>query len=193
MLHLPCDGNNRVLLLREAGRAGLLAWAAPPSPFCATIKITLGYMQLYAVLIDFVPSTQKRFSSWLTPALHQYFWPHMDWFQWQKWLSQLFPPAPSSHCQSLTAHPSSHDSLSRAHANIYLATQWTRSGNWSGLKTQKYKTCWLISYPDQFPGELTVQHTAQERLCWIRARVHLVWCPAPGAEQTQQMLSKEGC
>lgn len=34
-----------------------------------------------------------------------------------------------------------------------------------------------------------MQHTIPEYLCWVRALVHLVWCPAPAAEQTQQVLS----
>lgn len=57
----------------------------------------LGHMQLYALFTDIVSSTQKRFNSCLTPALHQYFWPEINFFQWQKCLSQL--------CFLLLLHP----------------------------------------------------------------------------------------
>lgn len=106
-LRLVCAGEvNAVLLLRGAGgRAGLLAQECKGGSllshfFCATIKITLGDMQFYAGFIDHAASTQKLFGFgfWLTPDLHQYFWPHKNFFQWQKWLSQPF-------CFPLLLHP----------------------------------------------------------------------------------------
>lgn len=129
------------LVLLGIWRKILFSWFS-----CATIKITLGHMWLYEVFIDHAPSTQRWFGFWLTPDLHQYFWSHKNFFHWQKWLSQPF-------CFPLLLHPItkawllillSHHSLSRAGPNVYLATQWTRSGSWWGLKNKKTKPAGLF-------------------------------------------------
>lgn len=58
-----------------------------------------------------------------------------------------------------------------------------RSGNWSGLKTKKYKTCWLISYPNQLPSEFTVS-TQYKNACADQSTdpFALVSCPSSRAD-----------
>lgn len=149
-------------------------------------------MRLYAVFIDHASSTLKLFGFWLTWALHLYFWPHNNFFQWQRWLSQPF-------CSPLLIHP-----ITKIWLLILLpitsSAEPVQPFIWSlgeliRVKNHKNKTHWLIFLPRTIPQ---LVHSAAHKLNTRTSVLDkstgpfgLLSCTQQ-AERTQQMC-KEGC